>query len=255
MASVSGTSAQRITLTGSRSAVLTTGSTSSGYGLQVKGSYWNISGLSVKRALKGIVLDGSRNTVIDGVEVGTIGQEGVHLRTNSSSSTVRNSYIHDTGVTQPSYGEGIYIGSAKSNWSSSSSMPDRSDGAQIVNNTITNTPGEGIDVKEGTTGGVITGNRFTNAGYSGANYADSWIDLKGNRYQVTGNSGSKTLLDAMQVHVAVAGWGVGNVVRSNTVTGGVPGYEVWVQSGATGTIVGCKSTGAAKGLTNVACTP
>ncbi len=79
--------------------------------------------------------------------------------------------------------------------------------------------------------------------------------MKGNGYQITGNWGWRTLLDAFQVHVAVDGWGQGNVFRGNTVFGGVPGYEVWVQSGATGTVVSCEPTAAVKGMTNIACTP
>jgi hypothetical protein len=137
----------------------------------------------------------------------------------------------------------------------SSSTPDRSDAAQVIGNTISNTTAEGIDIKEGTTGGVITGNIFTNAGYSGENYADSWIDVKGNGYLIAGNSGSGTLLDAFQVHVALDDWGHGTVFRGNTVRGGVPGYEVSVQSGAVRTVVHCAPTGASRGLSNVACTP
>jgi hypothetical protein len=253
VAGVSGTSSQRITLTGSRGAVLTTGSTSSGYALHVTGTYWNITGLSVTRSAKGIMLDGASHTVIDGVDVGNVGEEAVHLRKNTVSAVVRNSVIHDTGKVRPEYGEGIYIGSAKSSWTSSTT-PDRSNGARILNNTIVNTTAEGIDVKEGTVGGVISGNRFTNAGYSGVNYADSWVDVKGNGYQVTGNSGSRTRLDAFQVHVALSGWGRDNVFRSNTVVSGVPGYEVRVQAGAWGTVVGCETTGALLGMTNIACT-
>jgi hypothetical protein len=255
VAAASGTDAQRITLTGSRKAVITTGSISSGYALNLTGDYWNVSGLTVSGASKGIVLDGSSRTVIDGVDVGRTGAEAVHVRTSSSHVIVRNSVIHDTGLSQPAYGEGIYVGSAKSNWSSimgSSSTPDRSDFVQILTNVISNTSAEGIDIKEGTVGGIVTGNTFLNAGYSGENYADSWVDVKGNGYQVTGNTGSDALLDAFQVHV-IEGWGQKNMFRGNVITGRVPGYEVSVQSGANGTSVGWGSSAAAKGLSNVAC--
>lgn len=255
-AAASGTASAPITLTGSRKAVLTTGSLTSGYALNVTGDRWNITGLSVTRAAKGIVLDGSSSTVIDGVDVGSIGSEAIHLRANSANVTVKNSVVHDTGLAQPSYGEGVYIGSATSNWASvmgSSSTPDRSDSATVTGNTFRTIAAEGIDVKEGTTGGVITGNTFTNVGYSGENYADSWIDVKGNGYRISGNSGSGTKLDAFQVHVAIAGWGQGTVFGRNTVTGGVPGYEVSVQSGAAGTVVACGTTTAGKGLTNISC--
>ncbi|MGZ8803676.1 MAG: right-handed parallel beta-helix repeat-containing protein [Microbacterium sp.] len=258
VASASGTASQRITLTGSRAAVLTTGTMSSGYGLRVTAPYWNIVGLSVSVAAKGIVLEGSHHTVIDGVDVGNTGAEAVHLRKNSAFVIVRNSRIHDTGRIQSEYGEGIYVGSASGNWSSimgSSSTPDRSDSVQILGNTIVNTTAEGIDIKEGTTGGVVTGNTFTNAGYSGDGYADSWVDVKGNGYRITGNSGSTALRDGFQVHVVANGWGRDNHFRDNAVRGGVPGHEVWVQSGAAGTVVACGVTMAAKGMSNIACTP
>ena len=63
------------------------------------------------------MLDGSVGTVIDGVEVFDIGDEGVHFRSCSSDGVLRNSFIHDTGRNSPQYGEGVYVGSANSNWS------------------------------------------------------------------------------------------------------------------------------------------
>jgi hypothetical protein len=257
VAAAEGTASQPIRLTGSRAAVLTTGSVSKGYGLHVTGDRWIVSGLSVQTAQKGIVLDGSSGTVVEGVDVGKIGDEGVHVRTNSVDVTVRGSSVHDTGLRKAGFGEGIYVGSAVSNWGSvmgSSSTPDRSDRVQITGNTISATAAEGIDLKEGTTGGVVSGNVFRDAGRSGDNSADSWVDVKGDGYLVTGNSGTGTKLDAFQVHV-ISGWGRGAVFRDNVVLGGVPGYEVWVQKGAVGTVVACRTTGsgAASGLTNVAC--
>ncbi|MHA7209795.1 Ig-like domain-containing protein [Arthrobacter sp. MDT1-65] len=250
-ASASGTATAPITLRGSRNAVLTSGSVSSGYGLHVTGSHWRIEGLSVASAAKGIVLDGSRNTVISGVDVGTIGAEAVHFRAGSTDGALLGSFIHDTGLKQPAYGEGVYVGSARSNWTGG--VPDRSDRISVRGNRISNTAAEGVDIKEGTTGGVVAGNVFTNSGVSGANDADSWIDVKGNGYRIEGNSGSGTKLDTIQVHSVLAGWGVNNVITGNAVLGGVPGYEVWVQSAKLGTTVTCKPSGAVRGLSNIAC--
>jgi hypothetical protein len=258
VAAASGTSAAPITLTGSRAAVLSTGSVSSGYALHVTGSHWRVSGLSVTESGKGIVLDGSTHTVLSNLDVGRIGDEAVHFRANSADSAILDSDIHDTGLSQPGFGEGIYVGSANSNWRTvmgSSSQPDRSDRVQIRNNRISRTSAEGIDIKEGSTGGFIVGNTFTDAGLSGANSADSWMDIKGNGYTVTGNSGTTAKLDAVQVHSVLDGWGRNNKLSGNTVVGGVPGYEVWVQSARLSNVVGCKSSAAGRGLTNVTCTP
>jgi hypothetical protein len=255
-AAASGTAVAPITLRGSREAVISTGRISAGYALHITGDYWRITGIAVTNSAKGIVLDSSTHSVIDNVDVGSIGEEGVHFRTNSSDSVISNSYIHDTGVVMPEYGEGIYIGSAKSNWSSitgATSTPDRSDRVVVKGNRISNTQAEGIDVKEGTTGGFITENVFLNAGTSGVNSADSWVDVKGNDYRVENNSGTTTKLDAFQVHSPLTGWGRGNYFSANTVSGGVPGYEVWVQSPLLGTTVVCKPSGARSGLSNIPC--
>jgi hypothetical protein len=256
VAAASGAAGRPITLTGASAAILTTGSTGSGYALNITGDYWTVSGLTVTKAAKGIVLDGSTHSVIRGVDVGTIGQEAVHFRAGSSDGLVENSSIHHTGLTDAQYGEGVYIGSAKSNWKSvmgSASTPDASDRVVVRNNRISHTPGEGVDAKEGTSGGTISGNVFTDSGGSGANSADSWIDLKGNGYTVSGNSGSGTLLDAVQVHDVLDGWGRGNRISGTTVTGGVPGHEVWVQSASLGTTVACKASAAGAGLSNLPC--
>lgn len=256
VASASGTADAPITLAGSRAAVLSTGSIWSGYGLHVTGSHWRITGLAVTEAAKGIVLEGSTHTVISNVDVGRIGSEAVHFRKNSSDGIVRDSDIHDVGLAQPGYGEGVYVGSAKSNWATvmgSADVPDRSDRVQILNNRISRTAAEGVDAKEGTSGGVIRGNSFTDAGYSGSNSADSWADIKGNGYIVDGNTGSTALADAFQVHSVLEGWGLNNSFSGNTILGGVPGYEVWVQSGSLGTVIACKESKAGLGLSNMPC--
>ncbi|WP_166871544.1 right-handed parallel beta-helix repeat-containing protein [Salinibacterium sp. ZJ450] len=255
-AAASGTQAAPITLVGSPNAVLTTGSTSSGYGLHVTGHNWNITGFSVSGAQKGIVLDDSDNTVIDGVDVGSTGHEGIHLRSSSNGVTVRNSTVHDAGVVTPAIGEGIYVGTAESNWGEvmgSSSTADQSDNAVIENNRIFNTAAEGIDVKEGTTGGRVIGNSFDNAGHSGANNADSWIDIKGNGYVVADNSGTTARVDAIQVHSVRDGWGGNNTFTGNGTVAAVPGFEVNIASKTPGNVVDCKASDAAQGLTNVDC--
>jgi hypothetical protein len=251
-----GTASKPITLQGSRKAILTTGSLSSGYGLQITGDYWKLNGFAVKTAAKGIVLDRSSYTVIDGVEVANIANEGVHFRTSSDHGTIQNSYIHNTGADGKSYGEGIYLGSAVSNWETymgSSTTPDASSYGVARNNTLTDIPGEAIDIKEGTVSGVIEGNTMTRTGTSGVNNADSAVDVKGKNYTIRNNTVATSRLDAFQVHELASGYGVGNIFSGNTVSG-IPGYEVRDDSSNTNTVM-CKASNAALGLTNVSCTP
>jgi nitrous oxidase accessory protein NosD len=119
VATASGTAAAPIILSGSRQAVLASSSVKSGYVLHLSGAnYWQLNGFAVTGAQKGIVLDESGHDVINGVEVHGVGDEGIHLRQGSSNDLVENSYVHNTGLSSAQYGEGIYVGSAESNWAS-----------------------------------------------------------------------------------------------------------------------------------------
>jgi hypothetical protein len=253
----SGKSGSPITLTGSRAAILTSGSKSSGYGLGVTGDYVNLTGFSVTNSGKGIVLDGSDKSTIVGVDVGKTGSEGIHVRTSSNDVVVSDSVVHDTGLTTAGSGEGIYIGSSVNNWGAimgSSSTPDASNRVLVQNNILRNIAAEGIDIKEGTTGGRIVNNVFDNAGFSGANNADSWIDVKGNDYVLTGNSGNDAAADAIQVHDVLAGWGRGNTFTGTSITGNVPGYEINLAVPASNNnVVTCKTTAAHTSLSNQNC--
>ena len=102
---------------------------------------------------KGVVLDESSHTRLAGIEVHTTGQEGIHLRTFSVDNVVTGNIVHDTGQKNETYGEGLYVGSANSNWGTySGGLPDRSDRNQLLGNTIYRTSAESMDIKEGTTG-------------------------------------------------------------------------------------------------------
>ncbi len=254
-ATASGTPDAPIALCGGADVELT--GRKGGYALHLEGSsWWSIQGIRIHDAQKGVVLDRTTHTSLVSLQIAEIEQEAVHLRTNSSDNTVVGLRIQDTGQTDPEFGEGIYIGSAKSNWCRyTNCSPDASDRNLIEGNTFG--PGitaENIDVKEGTTGGTIKDNKLSGAG---ATDTDSWIDVKGNNWQITGNTGSDTSKDGMQVHVPVPGWGAGNQFSANTMTVNAPGYGVFVDDDAPGTVVSCgnTATGAASGLTNVQCTP
>jgi hypothetical protein len=164
----------------------------------------------------------------------------------------------------PDYGEGIYIGSAYSNWATyTNGLPDLCDSNKIISNKIG--PGitaECIDIKEGTTGGIIKGNSFNATGITGANGGDSWMDVKGNNYLIEYNNGTNPggtiFKDGYQVHVAYAGWGNNNEFKNNNCEVNASGYGFNVQlSGSNGTSTGNKVytnntvTGAVSGIANI----
>ncbi|ONI86432.1 hypothetical protein ALI144C_10950 [Actinosynnema sp. ALI-1.44] len=283
-----GTSSQPITLTGPANAVLIndgpsgqapscpvpTAGWDSGYGLWLYGApYWKLTGFTVAESKKGIVLDNSHHTTVDGVTVHHVDEEAVHFRRSSADSVIRDSKITDTGLVQKGYGEGVYIGSANSNWGchGNSGGVDRSDRVQVLDNTIgPNIAAEPIDVKEGTQSGVIRGNTFNGQGITGQNSADSWIDVKGVGYLIENNTGTfakpGTFANGYETHNPSTSPsfpnGCGNTWRgNNSDLGGVGGYAIRITSTSK-----CKDrpnvvhasntvTRATKGLTNVPVTP
>ncbi|MFJ7148265.1 right-handed parallel beta-helix repeat-containing protein [Streptomyces sp. NPDC100445] len=248
------TASARITLTGSPGAVLTAGG---GYGLHLNGaSYWTVGGLTVTGGQKGIVIDAATGVVVDGVTVHGLDMEGVHFRDSSTDGVIRNSRIYDTGNDGRGMGEGVYVGTANT-------LTDRSDRIQILGNTIgPGVGGENVDIKEGTTGARIVGNTFDGSGLTGANYDDSWVDVKGNDVLVQDNTGSATTNDGYQTHTQQAGWGCGTAFRGNrsTLTGATGATRLAIDVGNDGagcrtTVYGSNTVTGGRGLTNIQVTP
>jgi hypothetical protein len=249
-----GSATDPIALCGGRGAVIDGGAWSeSGYALHLRGDHWAVSGITVTNAQKGVMADGVTGIVIDGIEVHTIGHEAIYFRTHSTDNTIQNSEIHDTGLDNEKFGEGIYLGTAVSNWSRyTDGEPDRSDRNRVLANRIWNTTSESIDAKEGSEGGLIEGNVFDGSMLSGA---DSWVDVKGNGYVVRGNTGTASPQDGFQTHVIDdMRWGRGNVFEGNVAIVNGPGAGFYIhQPDESGNIVRCDNRveGAAFGLTNL----
>ncbi|PJI95114.1 carbohydrate binding protein [Luteimicrobium subarcticum] len=205
-----GTAAAPVVLVGGRGAVLRT-SSGGGNVLQLTDAdWWTVRGITVEHGQKGVMIDSSDHVTVDDVLVHDLTMEGIHFRTSSSDGTVQRSTITDTGQDGRGMGEGVYVGTANT-------LTDRSDRATIRDNVIGPlVRAEGVDIKEGTTGAVIAGNTFDGTGLTGANYDDSWVDVKGNGTLVVGNRGSRTTHAGFQTHTQVAGWGCGTVFQGNS---------------------------------------
>ncbi|WP_153040309.1 nitrous oxide reductase family maturation protein NosD [Actinoplanes sp. TFC3] len=223
VAATKGTAEQPISLCGGAGAVLDAGNVKKGYGLHLDGAdHWRVSGFTVRNAQKGVMGDGVHNAVISGLTVEQIGDEAIHLRKFSTGNIVENNVIRETGKRRDKFGEGVYIGSAQSNWSDiSGGQPDASDRNTVRGNTISATTAEAIDVKEGTTGGTVSGNTFDGAALTGA---DSWVDIKGNNWTISGNTGVHSTQDGFQTHSVADGWGKANTFTANTATVDGPGF-------------------------------
>jgi hypothetical protein len=262
---VNGTAEKPIVLRGSRKAILDGGTTSTGYVLHLQSSYWVLKGFTITNGLKGLMADGSSYSLIEDLKVYNIGEEAIHLRKFSSHNTIQNCDISYTGLKTPDYGEGLYIGSAKNHWDKyGNGKADLCDSNKLLNNKIgPYITAECIDIKEGTTGGLIKGNSFDATGITGANSGDSWIDVKGNYYIIEENKGfnpqGSVLKDGYQVHCVVNGWGNYNEFKNNNCAVNAPGYGFNISlTSSNGNVVGTKVyssnvvTGAAKGISNIA---
>lgn len=258
VASTSGTASQPITVCGTADSILSADDTQQN-SLDVLGDHWVLSGFTVRGGLRGVVMDGANFCTLTGLTVHETGQEAIHLRSASSDNVVEKCRIYDTGRSVSDFGEGIYLGSAKSNWekfTGSSSTPDRSNRNQVLNNVIgPDVRAEHIDVKEGTEGGVIRGNEFDGNGIVGDSYADSWVDIKGNDYLIEDNSGVSSPQDGFQVHVVDDAYGHDNLFRNNVARVDGPGYGFWVSGDSQGTIISCSNevSGAGEGFSNQSC--
>jgi hypothetical protein len=257
VASTPGTKAAPVVLCGPRTAVLNGGSLKNGYAFHLDhASYWRLEGFSIEGGQKGVVTDASSYDLIYGLYVHDIGDEGIHLRDFSSHDTVSRNVVSHTGLHKSFYGEGIYIGSAHSNWCRYSNCKiDQSNANTIENNYISYTTAENIDVKEGTTGGVIEGNHLNGIGMDPAS-ATAWINVKGNGWKIINNVAAHSIQDGFSDHEVYPGWGLNNYFAGNKLAVNGPGYGFHIAGKRLHARVSCnnKVTGAGQGFSNEHCT-
>ena len=162
VASAVASDSEPIYVCGPRDAVIDGGGIKGGYAFHLDGaSGWRLVGFTVRNAQKGVIADRAVGNIIEGLLVEDIGDEAIHLRAFSTDNVVRGNEIRDTGQRRDKFGEGVYVGSAESNWCKYTDCdPDRSDRNVIEGNLIYGTTAESIDLKEGTTGGVVRNNSF-----------------------------------------------------------------------------------------------
>ncbi len=264
-ATVSGTAEQPITVQGTAAAILDGKSTEVGYTFYLNHvNYWTLTGFTLRNAAKGVMLDNADHNRLDNLHIHTIGQEAVHFRTCSANNILQNSEIRNTGVITPGFGEGVYIGSDANAWpaySCDADGRDKSHANQILNNTFgPDVRAEAIDVKEGTVGGKIIGNHFDASGLSGENFADSWVDLKGNDYHVARNEGwrgaTPHLRHGFETHFKAGKWGRNNFFYANLahVEANGYGFHIDTDDAQHGNRVCADNSvfGADKGVTNIA---
>lgn len=186
--------------------------------LRIEGDHWVVRDVNIAYGQKGLVFDNSNYSRAMDCKVSQTGYEAIHVRDGSDHVTIDGCWVTDTGLTNPQFGEGVYIGSDRSVWSSYDSSVDHT----TVQNSVIgpDVRAETFDVKEGTSYTLIQNNEIHGRGIGGAAYEDSFIDLKGIRAYVRNNTflqgGEPKILRAIAVQNRdVARSGYENVVHDN----------------------------------------
>jgi len=254
-ASATGTAAAPIFVCGSRDAVLDAGGPKEGYVLHLGGAaYWRFVGFTVSNGQKGVMADGATFSVIQDLHVTGTGDEAIHLRQFSTDNAVIGNDIDTTGLRRDKFGEGVYVGTAQSNWCKISNCePDRSDRNVVVGNHISGTGSESVDLKEGTTGGLVQDNSFDGTGMTGA---DSWVDVKGNGWLIQRNAGVHSPLDGYQTHNILDDWGLANTFAGNVADVNADGFGYALRP-LGNNVLRCDNTatGAGSGFATASCGP
>ena len=199
-------------------AILEGATIDSNYGLTITGDYWIVKDIIITNSSKGIILDNANYTQLVNCEVYHTGTEGIHIRDGSSNCIIDSCKVHDTGLVKAGYGEGIYIGSAKS----TTEYEHACDNNIIRNCELgQNISAECIDVKEYTTGTIIEYCTFDGTGCSGENYAKAFVNIKGNdcilRYCTGYRNNCDKITRAFEQNDVVEGWGQNAYVYGNKV--------------------------------------
>jgi hypothetical protein len=258
-----GTEANPIILCGSRQAILDQGG-KNGYTFHLEADWWILSGFTIARGQKSVMLDGANHNLLTGLEIRDAAMEIIHFRCSSADNTLQDSDIHGSGKADDGaagVAEGIYIGTNNGECADTKA-DDKSDRNRILRNNVYDIYSECIDAKEGTLNGEIRGNTFDGNLINGANSADSWVDIKGVGYVIADNigknSGGSGLLTAgFQTHFhTLDGSGSGNTFSGNTSDAKIDGFGIEITSKTSGNVVKCDNIfpGATSGHTNVMCT-
>jgi hypothetical protein len=253
----SGTKDKPVWVCGSSSAIIDATLNGQTHGIYLSSTaYVRLAGFSVRNSLKGVMVNDSKHVAVSDLTVQNIGHEGIHLRDNTTDSAVAGNTVRDTGMVEPLYGEGIYIGSSNKSWCTvQSCVPDRSDRNLIEANRVSGNAAEGIEAKEGSAGGWIRGN-FVDGSRMRAD-ALGLIHVRGDDWEVANNTVTNTPSYAISGMTTTYGGALGfyNQFVGNTMTGRIPGHGILISASDSTAAVACKNSapGATSGLTNKVC--
>lgn len=158
-----------------------------GSALSIKNSsYIMVNGIRFNGGLRGTYPSASNHLVFVNCEFANTGQEGIHVVNSTKHVDILNCKIYNTGVVNPSYGEGIYLGSGGY---STINFPDNVEHVWIEGNEIHDCGnGEGINIKAESFHITVRGNTIYNiAPGTDSQYNQAAVTIEGASFSIANN--------------------------------------------------------------------
>ena len=203
----------------------------------------------------GFWLRGVTGDVLDSIEVDHSQQEAIAIKDGSNHNVIENSLIHDTGLSNGQYAEGIYIGNSGESAPLDFGVTDN----QILNNHFgPYVRAEAIDAKEGSDRTIIRGNYIDGTGafyYSGTG---TLVAIKSSGVIIDSNYFQQGMNQAVAFEAPVASVMTGNFATNNKIDLRTTGYGFQFQAGTVspmGAVISCNNVMLSGQLSNRPCTP
>lgn len=203
----------------------------------------------------GFWINGATGDVLDSLEIDHSQQEALAFKLGSNHNIIENSNIHDTGISNGQYGEGIYVSSSGENGALDFTVTDN----QILNNHFgPNVRAEAIDLKEGADRTIIRGNYIDGTGafyYSGTG---TLIAVKGSGVIIDSNYMQYGMHNAVEFEQTARSTMHGNIATNNKIDLKTSGYGFQFDAGTVnpmGAIIKCNNVMVSGALSNRPCTP
>ncbi len=261
----SGTASQPITIQGAGSATTIINLQQQEMTFE-KASYVKLRKMRLTNfSFRGLWLRDSHYNTLDSLEIDNTQNEAVALKNLSSFNVIKNSWIHNTGVTNPQWGEGVYLGgSADPGYVTDGPVTDN----QLLNNTIgPNVRSEGLDIKGGADRTLVSGNTFDGTGTANVytQGSSALIAAISSYNMIENNTLQFGRPNGIVFYAPSTGTMTGNVVQNNSINmtqlqfftnDPYYGIQLTVNTNQSGRVaVKCNNTVTNGTFSNVACTP
>ncbi len=208
-------------------AVIKSETIKSGSTLEIRNcSYIKLDGFVIEGGLWGVYIKSSDHIILMDNEVKETGQEGIHIGYSSKYIDVIGNHVHDTGNTNPKWGEGIYVGSGS--YGRNRNFPDNCEYVWIENNIVHDCgKGDGINIKGESFHITVIGNEVYNISPgTEVQYNQAAISIESAGNSVENNYRLDELRDV---------WIINNTVHD--VSGGYSNWDNGIMFTGTGSFV------------------